>query len=218
MNVHFPAHGAPIKLYRNPLSGHSHKVELMLRLLELPFQTIDVKMAEGEHKSESFTKMNPFGQVPVIDDNGTFVSDSNAILVYLTTRYQHAYQWWPETPVKQAAVQRWFSVSAGEIAFGPAAARLVTVFGASLDHELAKQRAHQLFAIMERTLNAQPYLTGQQINVADIACYSYTAHAPEGGVSLHDYPNIRAWLLRIESLDQFQGMHKTPLAALKQAS
>ena len=68
-----------IKLYRHPLSGHAHRVQLMLSLLKLPMEPVDLDMAIGAHKKPEFLAINPFGQVPVIDDNGTILSDSNAI-------------------------------------------------------------------------------------------------------------------------------------------
>ena len=122
-----------IKLYRHALSGHSHRVELFLSLIGEPVELVDVDLLGGAHKQEAFLKLNPFGQVPVIDDDGVVVADSNAILVYLAGKYADA-AWYPRDPETAAAVQRWLSVAAGEIASGPASARLVTVFGAGLDH------------------------------------------------------------------------------------
>ncbi|MFX5085475.1 glutathione S-transferase N-terminal domain-containing protein, partial [Acinetobacter baumannii] len=77
---------------------------------------------------------NPFGQVPVLEDDGVVIADSNAILVYLAKKAGRG-DWLPEDPVGAAAVQRWLSVAAGELAYGPAAARLVTVFGAKFNAE-----------------------------------------------------------------------------------
>ena len=51
--------------------------------------------------------------------------------------------------------------------------------------------------------------TGEQVTIADIALYSYTAHAPEGNVALDAYPHIRAWLARIEALPGFVAMPAT---------
>lgn len=51
----------PIKLYRHPLSGHAHRVELMLSLLELPYELVSVDLANGEHKSAEFLAINAFG-------------------------------------------------------------------------------------------------------------------------------------------------------------
>ena len=58
----------PIKFYRYPLSGHAHRVELMLSLLNLPFETVFVDLAAGAHKQPAFLALNSFGQVPVIED------------------------------------------------------------------------------------------------------------------------------------------------------
>ena len=83
-----------IKLYNFPRSGHAHRVELMLSLLELPTELIFVDLAKGEHKQANFLKINSFGQVPAIDDQGVVLADSNAILVYLAQKYGNG-RWLP---------------------------------------------------------------------------------------------------------------------------
>ncbi|MGY3258684.1 glutathione S-transferase family protein [Pseudomonas chlororaphis] len=197
-----------IKLYNFPRSGHAHRVELMLSLLGLPFELVFVDLAKGEHKQADFLALNAFGQVPVIDDQGVVLADSNAILVYLAQKYGQG-RWLPSDPVGAARVQRWLSVAAGPIAFGPAVARLITVFGAQRNAEEAIDRSHALLKVVEQELTASPYLAGSEPTIADIAGYSYIAHAPEGNVSLADYPQVRAWLARIEALPGFVGMPRT---------
>ncbi|UVM11055.1 glutathione S-transferase family protein [Pseudomonas protegens] len=205
----------PIKFYNFPRSGHAHRVELMLSLLDLPTETIFVDLAQGAHKQPEFLALNAFGQVPVIDDQGTVLADSNAILVYLAQRYGRG-RWLSTDPVGAAQVQRWLSVAAGPIAFGPAAARLITVFGATFNAEEVIARAHGLLKVMDQELANRPFLVGEQATIADVAGYSYIAHAPEGNVSLADYPNVRAWLARIEALPGFVPMPSTA-AGLKSA-
>ncbi|MCO7609549.1 glutathione S-transferase [Pseudomonas chlororaphis] len=205
----------PIKFYNFPRSGHAHRVELMLSLLDLPSETIFVDLAKGAHKQADFLALNVFGQVPVIDDQGVVLADSNAILVYLAQRYGQG-RWLPSDPVGAAQVQRWLSVAAGPIAFGPAAARLITVFGASFNAEEVIARAHALLKIMDQELASRPFLVGQQATIADVAGYSYIAHAPEGNVSLDAYLHVRAWLQRIEALPGFVPMPSTA-AGLKSA-
>lgn len=211
MNTKFAKDNAPIKLYRNPKSGHCHRVELMMSLLDIPYQSIDLDMANGEHKSEDFLKLSPFGQVPAIDDNGITLSDSNAIIVYLERKYNNGHQWLPQDPIQAAEVQRWLSVAAGEIASGPCAVRLVKVFGVDLDYQLAYEKTGALFSVLESQFKHSHYLVGNQITLADVAAYSYIAHVPEGGVSLSPYPSIQAWLERIEQQPGFVGMQKSPL-------
>jgi glutathione S-transferase len=199
----------PIVLYRNPLSGHAHRVELFCSLLQLPVRLVDVNLRGGEQKKPEFLRKNPFGQVPVIEDGDVTLADSNAILVYLAGRYDKTGSWYPREPLAAARVQQWLSVAAGQLAAGPATARGVKVFGFPLDHARAAAVAGQLFAVLEQALAKQPYLTGSTPTIADVAIYSYTALAPEGELSLEPYGNIRAWLARIEALPGFVPMPRT---------
>jgi len=198
-----------IKLYRHPLSGHSHRVQLLLSLLGLEAELVDVDLAAGEHKQDAFLALNRFGQVPVLVDGDTVIADSNAILVYLAASYDAARSWLPVDPAAAAEVQRFLSIAAGALAYGPAAARLVNVFNAALDHRQAIEIAHNLFAVLEFHLDGRDWLAGDQPTIADLANYAYIAHAPEGDVSLADYPKLRAWLGRIEALPGFVPMQAT---------
>ncbi len=197
-----------MKLHRHPLSGHCHRVELMLSLLKLDHEVVDIDLASGAHKQDAFLAKNEFGQVPVLEDGDTVLPDSNAILVYLAARYDPSRTWYPTDPVAAASVQRFLSVAAGQIAFGPAAARLVNVFGAKLDHAAAQARANALLTVLDGILATDDYLVGAP-TIADVACYSYLAHAPEGDVSLEPFPNVRAWLNRIQEWDGFVPMTST---------
>jgi glutathione S-transferase len=203
-----------IRVHGFPLSGHAHRVELMLSLLGLGFERIEVDLVNGAHKQPGFLAKNPFGQIPVIEDGDVTLADSNAILVYLATRYDRDRSWLPQDAIAAAQIQRWLSVAAGELAHGPAAARLVALFGLPLDAARARTIAVSLYTVLEAHLKAQRFLVGSTPTIADVALYSYTAHAPEGGVSLEPYPNVRAWLARIEALPGFVAMPRsTPKAA-----
>ncbi|AGP40312.1 hypothetical protein SCE1572_40915 [Sorangium cellulosum So0157-2] len=186
-------------------------MELFLSLLRLPFELVDVDLKSGAHKAPEFLRKNPFGQVPVIEDGDVTLADSNAILVYLAARYDPAGRWLPRDPVAAARVQQWLSVAAGQLVAGPGAARLARVFGAKVDVDRAKAIAGQLLAVVDQHLSARRFLAGDAPTVADIAMYTYTAHAPEGGVSLEPYGHVRAWLARVEELPGFAPMTRTAL-------
>ena len=83
------------------------------------------------------------------------------------------------------------------------------MFKAAFTPDEVIARAHALFAILEKELAARPFLVGEHATIADVANYTYIAHAPEGNVSLNAYPAIRAWLKRIESLRGFVPMQAT---------
>ncbi len=197
-----------IKLYNFPRSGHAHRVELMLSLMQLPTELVFVDLAKGAHKQPDFLAINPLGQVPAIDDQGVVLADSNAILVYLAHKYGEG-RWLPTDPVGAAHVQRWLSIAAGPIAFGPARARLITVFGAAYNAEEVIAYAHTWLKMIDQELAGATFLVGDEPTIADVAAYSYIAHAPEGNVSLDAYPSIRAWLARVEALPGFVGMPRT---------
>jgi glutathione S-transferase len=200
----------PIRLYRMAISGHCHRVELFLSLLGLPYETIEMDLRTGCHKQPEFLARNVFGQVPVIEDGEVTLADSNAILVYLESRYAPG-RWLPRDHIGAARVQRWLSVAAGPLAFGAAAARVIQLFGRPDDPAPAVQRAQQLLQVMEQELARQPFLAGDTPTLADLANYSYVAHAPEGNVSLQPYPAVRSWLARIEALPGFVPMVRSPV-------
>jgi glutathione S-transferase len=197
------------KLYRHPLSGHSHRAQLLLSLLGLDATLVDVDLAAGEHKRAAFLARNRFGQVPVLEDCDAVIADSNAILVYLAQRYDASRSWLPVDPFAAAEVQRFLSTAAGPVASGPAAARLVNVFGAALDHPRAIAVAHNVLGVLESHLDGREWLVGNHPTIADVANYAYIAHAPEGDVSLDNYPNVRTWLGRIAGLPGFVPMQAT---------
>jgi glutathione S-transferase len=205
----------PIRLHRHALSGHAHRVELFLSLLGLPCEKIDVDIVRGAHKAPAFMALNnPFGQVPVIEDGDIAIADSNAILVYLATRYDPDGRWLPRDAVGAARVQQWLSVAAGQLAYGPSAARLAKLFGARLDLDRAQAISRQLFDVLDHELAKRPYLAGDIPTIADIALYAYAAHAPEGGVPLEPYGHMRGWLVRIEALPGFVPMRSSQPPAL----
>ncbi|HEY1151114.1 MAG TPA: glutathione S-transferase [Pseudoduganella sp.] len=197
-----------MKLYRHAISGHCHRVELFLGLLGRKVELVDVDLAKAEHKAPAFLAKNAFGQVPVLEDEGHIISDSNAILVYLAKRYANA-RWLPEDALGAAAVQRWLSVAAGEIAFGPAAARAIKLFNRPQDLVDATARAHRVLTLIEGQLQGSDWIAAAEPTIADVALYSYIARAPEGGVNLAEYTKVNAWLARVEALPGFVPFVKT---------
>ncbi len=200
-----------ITLYGMNLSGHCHRVELLLRMLNLPFRYETVSPAD--RNSPHFLALNPLAQIPVLTDGDLTLPDSNAILVYLASRYDGARTWYPEDPVIAARIQRWLSVAAGEVRFGPAMARVIRLFSWPGDLAAAQQIAARVLPFMDAHLADRSFLAHEAPTIADLACYSYVAHAPEGGISLEPYPHIRAWLARIEALSGFTPMPRSDLPA-----
>lgn len=175
----------------------------MLSLLSVPFERIEVDLLKREQKLPGFLSKNALGQVPVLEDGEVCLADSNAILVYLALRYDPSGRWLPREPLAAATVQRWLSLAAGELVRGPGDLRLAALLRKPIDRAAAERTTQDLLGLLEATLRAQPFLVGAHPTLADVALYSYTALAPEGGVSLEPFPALRAWHARVESLPGF---------------
>lgn len=198
-----------LTLYGTAASGHTHRVKAFLHLLELPSTFVDTP---GERRrTPEFLALNPLGQVPVLVDGELVVPDSNAILVYLARRYAPGSPWLPEEPVAAAQVQRWFSLAAGEVMYGPGIARLGTLWKRDVDLQRARALAGTLLRFMEGHLATRAFLAAPHPTLADVSLYPYVARAPEGRVSLEPYPAVRAWVERVEALPRFPPMPHLPI-------
>jgi len=194
-----------MELFEIVPSGNCHKVRLLLSLLQVPYQSVQVNVANLEQKSAPFLKMNPFGQVPVLKDGETVVWDSQAILLYLARQYA-APSWLPLDAVILSRVMEWLSVAANEVARGPNLLRVHYKLGRAIALEDAQQFTAGVLQVLEQHLKSGDWLAAEHITIADIAVYPYIALAPEGRIDLTPYPAICRWLSRIQALPNYVGM------------
>lgn len=200
-----------IRLYDFNLSGNAHKARNLLSLLGVPHQRVPVDLLASEQKQPAYLDLNPFGQVPVLSDGEVVLRDSSAILVYLGRKYGGS-QWLPVDAVGEARVQEWLATASTEIAGSVGLARLIEVFGAEGDLGAARERGHALLARIDAHLAARAYLASDRPTIADIACHTYIALAPDGGVALDAYPNVRGWIERLEKVPGFEPVPVRPVA------
>lgn len=190
------------KLYGTRMSGNVYKVRLLLSLLNLPYEFVTVDLATQEHRSPSFLRINPLGQVPVLVDSGLageiHIRDSQAILVYLARQYGG--DWLPNDAVGMAKVMQWLSIAANEIEHSVTALRRHFLLGLSIDKAKAERTATRLLKIMDEHLQTQQWLECDRPTVADIACFPYLACAEDSQLNLTPYANVVAWLDRVRSL------------------
>jgi len=116
-----------MKLYDLELSGNSYRVRLLLSLLGLKHEAVTVNLMKAENREPWFLKLNPRGQVPTLDDAGTVVWDSMAILVYLARKYGGE-KWRPIQPQGMADVMQWLALMENETLYGLAKARVICKF------------------------------------------------------------------------------------------
>ncbi len=90
-------------------------------------------------------------------------------------------------------------------------ARMIAQFKYEDDPVRAERVAARLLPFMEEHLTGRSFLATEHPTLADLACYSYVAHAPEGGIPLDPYPAVRAWLARVEALPFFKPIPPSPI-------
>jgi glutathione S-transferase len=193
-------------LYGHPLSGNTHKVRLLLSALKVPYDEQVIDVTTGAHKTPAFLGKNPRGQLPVLVDGDDVLYDAQAILVYLARKYDAAGQWLPTAPVDLARVIAWLSFAANEIQNGAHLARLHFLLGVPVALEQVQGIARASIALLDARLQGRTFLELERPTVADLACYPCVALAPEGKVPLDRYPNVLAWIARIQTLPFYAAM------------
>lgn len=194
-----------MKLYDLELSGNCYKVRLFLALIGKEYELYPVDFLGGEHKQTPMTGLNPFAEIPILEDGGLVLRDSQAILVYLARAYAGE-EWLPLEPQAMARVMEWLMVAENEVARGPNDARLHDKFGYELDRAAAIQKGERLLDIVEAHLAGRDWLAADRPTIADLAVFPYLALGHEGGVGIGDRPNTSGWIARIKELDGFVPM------------
>jgi len=194
-----------VKLYDVELSGNSYRVRLLLSLLGVKHELVTVNLMKGEQREPWFLKLNPRGQVPTLDDDGTVVWDSMAILAYLARKYGGE-RWFTIDATEMAEVMQWLAVMENETLYGLGKARVICKFkfpGSLQDAQLLGRKG---LDVLEQRLAANQWLALDRPTIADIGCFPYVALASEGEIPLDAYPSVRSWIDRIRSLPGFVGM------------
>lgn len=194
-----------MRLYDNAVSGNCYKVRLLLSLLGLDYDAVPVDLAAGEQKTPAHLGRNPLGKVPVLENGGLVVYDSQAILVYLARRYGGD-DWLPADAAGLAEVSQWLSFAANEMWHGPAIARAILRFGRDADMDVAQAAAEKALALLDGRLAAHDWLALDRPTIADVACYPYAALAGEGDVALAPYAALGAWFARLQALPGYVAM------------
>jgi glutathione S-transferase len=197
------------KLYTMQRSGNSYKVRLALALLGAPYEAIEIDILRGESRTPDFLAKNPNGQVPLLElAQGRYLAESNAILWYVAAGTPLA----PESRLDRAEMMQWmfFEQHALEPNIGAAYFWLSLVKGGRELHAYSLEdwieRGYRALQVMEQHLGQRRYFAADQLTVADIALYGYTHLAELCDYDLDGFPQIRAWLQRIESLPGYVPM------------
>lgn len=194
-----------MKLYNVEVSGNCYKIRLFLSLLKLEYDIIPINIANGQQKAPSYLKRNPFGEVPVLEDDDLILRDSQAILVYLARKYGGD-DWLPGDASEMARVVQWLSTACNEIARGLADSRYYKKFNIELDIDKAHEKSRAVLSVIDNHLVDKNWLELNRVTIADIACFPYIALSHEGEIYLDTYANILRWIKNIKNLPNYIAM------------
>lgn len=200
-----------IRLYDFELSGSCYKVRLLLNILGLQYEKQNVDFVNKEHKNDKYLALNPFGEIPILEDGKLRLRDAQAILAYLARKYDTLGVWYPTEAESTGRIGQWLATGGGEI-MNAAGARLVKILNYPLDLEKLQAGAHRVFGILDAHLADKEWLELGRPTIADIACFPYTALAGEGGIDLSQYPNVLRWIDRFKTIPGFIPMPGIPAA------
>jgi len=185
-----------MRIYGDLISGNCLKVKWVCDYLEIPYDWVDIDIMAGDTRSEDFLAKNPAGQVPCLElDNGRYLSQSNAIMLFLAQDSALI----PEDPYEKAQMHEWLFWE--QYSHEPYIAVLrfhMKYMGKSVEDRDPDKVARGTKALqhMENALSGA-FLLGDQFSLADIALYAYTHMAGEGGFDLTPFSNIENWLSRV---------------------
>ncbi|CAH0241868.1 glutathione S-transferase family protein [Pseudomonas carnis] len=196
------------KVYGDYKSGNCYKIKLMLSLLGIPFKWVDIDILKGDTQTPEFLAKNPNGKIPVLElEDGTCLWESNAILNFLADGSEFL----PTEPRLRTQVLQWQFFEQYSHEPYIAVARFIQFYLNMPEDRLEEYKTthkggYKALRVMERQLQATPYLVGEQFSIADIALYAYTHVAHEGGFDLAPYPAVQAWLQRVASHPNYVAM------------
>jgi glutathione S-transferase len=191
-----------LRVHSTMQSINGYKVRLMLTLLRQPFELVDIDMYGGEHKREPFLSLNPFGQMPAIEDGAFSIGDSHACLVYIARKFDRENRWLPVDAEGEARVAEWLSKSANEVHQGPwmKRAKIRRPEAILISNEEIDARCDKILALMNDRLAHREWLALEWPSIADISCFGPISMLEVSGYDTGKWSNVAAWLERIRAL------------------
>ena len=196
---------ADYKLYCFAESGNAYKAALMLNVADLDWEPVFVDFFNGETRSETYRKeVNSTGEVPVLVHRGEKIAQSGVILDYLA---RQSGKFGAQDEAHGRDIWRWILFDNHKFTSYIATLRFLTTFTEGTDPAVISflsGRANGALKIVDQELAVKPFITGDNITIADLSMCGYLYFRDELGLSLDDYKNIDAWLDRISSLPGWQ--------------
>ena len=190
---------AALTVYGDSISGNCLKIKFVADRLGIPYDWVEVSVLAKETRTPEFRAMNPAGQVPVVRfaDNNV-LAQSNAIILHLAEGSDLI----PADAFERAQMYQWLFWE--QYSHEPAIAVLrfqkhyLKKPDSEIDAALPK-RCAAVLTLMNNHLTDRSHFVGRTLSLADVALVAYTRFAHQAGLDLAQYPDVRAWVRRIEA-------------------
>ncbi|XP_053965181.1 glutathione S-transferase 1 [Anastrepha ludens] len=195
-------------LYYSPRSAPCRAVLLTAGAIgvELDLQLMNLK--DGDHLKPDFLKLNPLHTIPVLDDNGTVVTDSHVICAYLVDTYSPNNSLYPKDEVKRREIQTRLYYDASHL-FPRLRVMVepVIYFGAKDIEDYKVEYMQMAYDGLDKTISQ--YMCGGLMTIADLcALASVTSAEIFAPVDGNRFPNLAAWLRRLRLLPYYRVNNK----------
>jgi glutathione S-transferase len=205
-----------IRVYGRTNSNNVKKVLWCLGEIEEPFERIDAGGVHGLVDTPAFRALNPNGRVPVLDDDGFVLWESNAIVRYLAET-RSAGLLCPSDPRVKAGADRWMDWCSTTLApvFGPMFLGLVRTPPERRDAaaiEASRRQSADLLAMADDALGREPWLSGAEFGMGDIplGCFAHVWFTLE--IERPDLRNLAAWHGRLARRPAYREAVALPLS------
>jgi len=193
------------KLYMTALSPPVRAVLMTGKALDIKLELIETNLANGDHKKPEYVKLNPQHTVPLlVDDNGTAVWDSHAIMAYLVGKYGSDDSLYPKDLAKRALVDQRMHYDSGNVfAMLRAIIHPRLYKGIKTTPEWPKEQSITSYEMLNSFLEGKQYMCGNDITIADFSLITSVTSLAYLVPIDSKLTNLLAWIERMEALPYY---------------
>lgn len=210
-----------LQIYGSPFSAPSNKIRYVVNYLNIPHEFHRINLSAGEQRTPEYLKINPYGKIPAIDDDGFKLAESNAIIRYLASKHHSLL--YPQNLEQRAIVDQWMDYAAMHVGMATSKIMFNTYFyklsGVTQDERSLREGRKFLnsyLPVIEQQLAKHAYITGSTITLADMALLAALDACELIEVQLSSYARIDAWRKKLMQEKFFTKCHESYAIAFKQ--
>lgn len=191
-------------------SANARKVIAVADEIGVSFDVRETNVYQGAGQTDTYLSLNSLGQIPLLEDGDKTIAESNAILIYLVSKFG-ANTLYTTNPSAQAMINTWLFWESSQ--WQPI---LTDVMRAHVGHKLlpsvipapasspdwATDKCRKQLAFLEERL-INPWLTGKRITIADFAVAAMTTYFKTCIFPFENYPNISRWYSAMNAVESW---------------